>query len=261
MAENQKDLIEVKKEVKHDLRVADAWYVVFSKATRMPYVECDPETFDDQVLVYFTEEEAKAEVARLLAENEPTQVLMVEKKGALPFCVNLFFMGVNCMLVGRGTDREVAIQLKEFVERHEPTGNAREIMKIENPELHLTALYFVQELRRQKSAEMTDKLKEFDEELKAHFGKGKYLIATKDQHPCILQRDGKEYQPLFTDYQEFWKFSREKKFIPAVLPAANLHKLLTPNTAGVIINPLGVNLMLNVTAKKKVENKEENKEA
>ncbi len=256
MAENQKDLVEVKKEVKHDLRVAEAWYVVFSKSTRMPYVECDAETFDDQVLVYLTEEDAKKEVESLRAENEPTQVLKVEKKGALPFCVNLFFMGVNCMLFGRGTDREVAIQLKEFVERHDPTGEAREIMKVENPELHLTALYFVQELRRQGTAEMTDKLKELDEELKAHFGKGRYLIATKDQHPCILQREGKEYQPLFTDYQEFWKFSREKKFIPAVLPAANLHKLLTPQTAGVIINPLGVNLMLNVTARKKEVDKE-----
>ena len=251
MATSEQNKVEFIKGIKHDLRVADAWYVVFSRSTRMPYVECDEESFDDEVLVYFTEEEAKTEVERLRAEGEATQVLKVEKKGALPFCVNLFFMGVNCMLVGRGTDRVAAIQLKEFVERHEPTGNAREIMKVENPELHLTALYFVQELRKQGKAEMTDKLKEMDEELKAHFGKGRFLIATKDKHPCVIQREEKEYQPLFTDYQEFWKFNRDKKLIPAVLPVANLHKLLTPNTAGVIINPMGVNLMLNIALKKK----------
>ena len=35
-------------------------YVTFSQITKLPYVECDPETFDDQVYM-FTEEEAAKE--------------------------------------------------------------------------------------------------------------------------------------------------------------------------------------------------------
>ena len=38
-------------------------YVTFSQITKLPYVECDPETFDDQVYM-FTEEEAAKEFAK-----------------------------------------------------------------------------------------------------------------------------------------------------------------------------------------------------
>ena len=40
-------------------------YVTFSQITKLPYVECDPETFDDQVYM-FTEEEAAKEEPRKL---------------------------------------------------------------------------------------------------------------------------------------------------------------------------------------------------
>ena len=40
-------------------------YVSFSQITKLPYVECDPETFDDQVYM-FTEEEAAKEEPRKL---------------------------------------------------------------------------------------------------------------------------------------------------------------------------------------------------
>ena len=39
-------------------------YVTFSQITKLPYVECDPETFDDQVYM-FTEEEARSEERRV----------------------------------------------------------------------------------------------------------------------------------------------------------------------------------------------------
>ncbi len=28
-------------------------YVIFSECTKMPYVVCDPETYDDEILIYF----------------------------------------------------------------------------------------------------------------------------------------------------------------------------------------------------------------
>ena len=44
-------------------------YVTFSQITKLPYVECDPETFDDQVYM-FTEEEAAKEFAKILCREE-----------------------------------------------------------------------------------------------------------------------------------------------------------------------------------------------
>ncbi len=43
-------------------------YVTFSQITKLPYVECDPETFDDQVYM-FTEEEAAKEFAKSYAQE------------------------------------------------------------------------------------------------------------------------------------------------------------------------------------------------
>ena len=46
-------------------------YVTFSQITKLPYVECDPETFDDQVYM-FTEEEAAKEFAKSYVEKNTT---------------------------------------------------------------------------------------------------------------------------------------------------------------------------------------------
>ena len=35
-------------------------YVLFSASTRMPFVECDPEEFDDQIYIFANEELATA---------------------------------------------------------------------------------------------------------------------------------------------------------------------------------------------------------
>ena len=48
-------------ETLNKLRTTEAIYVLMSSCTRMPYVVCDPETFDDEILLYYTEAEAKEE--------------------------------------------------------------------------------------------------------------------------------------------------------------------------------------------------------
>ena len=55
-------------------------YVTFSQITKLPYVECDPETFDDQVYM-FTEEEAAKEFAKSYVEkNTPLLTVKVLRK-------------------------------------------------------------------------------------------------------------------------------------------------------------------------------------
>ena len=43
-----------------NLQEMETLFVAFSQTTRMPYVECDEETFDDQVYLFAEEEEAKS---------------------------------------------------------------------------------------------------------------------------------------------------------------------------------------------------------
>ena len=56
-------------ETLNKLRTTEAIYVLMSSCTRMPYVVCDPETFDDEILLYYTEAEAKEEAMKLQKEG------------------------------------------------------------------------------------------------------------------------------------------------------------------------------------------------
>ena len=43
----------------HELRNREEVFVAYSQATKLPYVTCDDETFNDQVRIFATEEEIK----------------------------------------------------------------------------------------------------------------------------------------------------------------------------------------------------------
>ena len=55
-----------KQQVLNQLRNAKEIYVIMSLCTKMPYVVCDKETFDDEVLLYFKEEDIRREGKRLI---------------------------------------------------------------------------------------------------------------------------------------------------------------------------------------------------
>ena len=43
----------------HELRNREEVFVAYSQATKLPYVTCDDETFNDQARIFATEEEIK----------------------------------------------------------------------------------------------------------------------------------------------------------------------------------------------------------
>ena len=60
-----------KKELLLKMRNVPELYVLMSVCTKQPYVVCDPETFDDEILMFFTEEEAREKGKALLEERDP----------------------------------------------------------------------------------------------------------------------------------------------------------------------------------------------
>ena len=77
-------------------------YVTFSQITKLPYVECDPETFDDQVYM-FTEEEAAKEFAKSYVEkNTPLLTVKVLRKQMPNFYMGLYAEGVNMVIFHEG---------------------------------------------------------------------------------------------------------------------------------------------------------------
>lgn len=84
-----------KSDVLKKMREAEAIYVLMSDCTRMPFVVCDPETYDDQVLIFFSEEEAMKGGQEFLKEGNPLKIFNIENKYMLPFYSSLFPAGVN----------------------------------------------------------------------------------------------------------------------------------------------------------------------
>ena len=88
----------------------------------------------------------------------------------------------------------------------------------------------------------------------AHFSRGRYIVAFEADKGIPLLKDKKDdtYQPVFTDIMEFQKFNRENRFRTAVIPAEKIPDLLAPETKGVTINPMTVNLQLQIRKKEKL---------
>ena len=186
------------------LRSAKELFVIISMHTRMPFVFCDPETFDDEVLLYKTEEEAQKGGKLLLARKDPVNIAKLENRHLLSFYSNLFTM-----------------------------------------------------MRKDPEQQMTEELKEMQEELLVDLQRGKYLLPVEPDKGLLVmkQKDGSVFQPVFTDPDEFRKFNRENKYRTAVVEYAKLPDILPPEAKGVIVNPLGVNIPFHIARPKKTETK------
>ena len=61
----------------------------------MPYVYCEPESYDDQVFLFHKEEDAKKLVEDYRQHENPIVAVKLENKQFLGFYSSLFMMGVN----------------------------------------------------------------------------------------------------------------------------------------------------------------------
>lgn len=230
------------------LKDSKVLYVLMSACTKSPYVFCNPETFDDEVFLFVNPEDAQAEVKRLLEEKIPVSAAKLENNQLLLFYTNLFTMGVNALLI-KESGKEQLIQLEELVKRRADDLEAEGKIWVENPALHLTTLYYMQEARRQPGPEMDLRLQELQEEIEVNFRKGSFILAIQKEGngiPLVKLKSGDVYQAAFTDVLEFQKFNREDKLRPVMVSADKIAEVLVKEANGVILNPMGVNIPLAV---------------
>ena len=99
------------------LKISKEIYCIMSAATKMQYVQCDPETYDDEILVFLKEDEAKEKAAALLKEGNPVHIAKIPLKNLLGFYSSLYVIGVNSIRVKVQYEPEMVIQLHELVTR------------------------------------------------------------------------------------------------------------------------------------------------
>ena len=153
-------------------------FVIFSQSTKHPYVTCNEESFDDQIHIF---SDAEAAHAYVVAKNEQEKIPVVSVRVAaeqfLYFYGTLYALGVNGVVL-HDNDTETSLALEAIVHRrHNPDELPEKQRPVINPELMLTSLYFLQEMRRPVSEEEKEKadLRAMDEELVANLVRGRFL--------------------------------------------------------------------------------------
>ncbi len=234
------------------LRYAKELYVIMSDYTRMPYVYCAPNTYEDEVFLYFREEDARFAAKKMDDSGEPIYLSKIEERSRLYFFTALYTMGIDALLVDRWLQTETFLKLSDLVTRPKTEDLPPGKLRIENPQLHLTSMYFLQEYRKNPGRRMTKELLELNEEMMAHFHKGRYLVAAQGRQGLAIlrQNSGHIYQLLFTDFQEFHKFNADGEYRMAVLEGGDIAEQLPPESSGVVLNPSGINLLLDITGRK-----------
>ena len=242
-------------------------FVLFSAATHSPFVECDEDTMDDQVYVCTSEEGAKECAERYRADKLAVQPARLPGKAAKAFFTSLYLFGVTAVIL-RDEGAPVRIALDQLAKSPDLEKMKQAKVPGANPELQLTGMYFMQELSRpvERNAEEKKHLRELEEEMAHNLlharliisvdvsaVKGPWNPADPEQRklvrvPMIRHKNGKNYQPVYTDISEFQKFNQNNKNAKLqvlVVTYDRLAGLLVKEAEGVAFNPGGFNLVLN----------------
>lgn len=228
---------------------------VYSVVTRMPFATCDEETFNDQVWI-FTEQEKLQEFAKSYAEKKmPLMGVKVKKAEAPMFYMNLFAMGINEIVFQDG-DIQHKLELTKVVRMPDYEKLPEKKRPVLNPQLMLSAIYFLQALRKPGVKPEKDALKELEEEMSVNLVKSKYLMPVDVQEEkdgkgnirllYVQNKEGEKFQPIFSDTGELMKHYRnkEQKHRIIQLPFEQLPAHMIKDVQGYVLNPEGINLIL-----------------
>lgn len=233
------------------LQNRDVVFVAYSQATKLPYVTCDEESFNDQAWVFSTEEGIKEFGKKKLEDKILLMGMKYEKKDFPRFYGTLYAIGVNTVIWADGEDR-TEVDLTDIAKQADLSKLEPAKRPLFNSTLQLSGIYFMQELRRPVKKEERKNMRELEEELIANLLKSDFLIAMdkdpEDPHkvniPFLKNKEGDVLQPAFSDIMEFEKFAKGKKLRAARVTFAKLPDVLIPQAKAMVVNPMGINLIL-----------------
>ena len=252
--------------MKKRLEKMEHLFVLFSAGTHLPFVECDESTYDDQIYVFASQESVQTFAKSSTGKKYPLQAVQIPNKMFRNFFGSLYQFGVNSV-VFQEEGAPVRIPLADLAEPLKVDEEMAKKLPVSNPELQLTAMYFMQEMRRpvkERDPEEKAQLRAMEEEMAHNLFKSRFIVIydtsqvkgkwdPKDKNarvgiPQIKTKDGRAFQPIFTDPDEFRRFAaktKEKRNMRLVpVPYADLPKFLAKNSEGFAFNPAGVNLVL-----------------
>ncbi len=233
------------------LQTRENFFVAYSQVTKLPYVSCDEETFNDQAWVFATEEEIKEFGKKNLENKILLMGMRYDRKDYPRFYGTLYAIGVNSIIWNDGAER-VEVEIEKVAKQADFSKLEPAKRPLLNPTLQLSGIYFMQELRRPIELEEKKNLRELEEELLVNLRKAEYIAAVevndedpkKINIPYLKSKEGKILQPIFSDVMEYEKFARGKKLKMVKVPFVKLPELMIQQAENYVINPMGFNLVL-----------------
>ncbi|MDO4308250.1 MAG: SseB family protein [Eubacteriales bacterium] len=233
------------------LQTRERVFVAYSQATKLPFVTCDEETFNDQAWVFATEEEIKAFGQKKLEDKILLMGMRYERKDFPRFYGTLYAIGVNSVVWNDG-DEKVEVEIEKIAKQADFSNVEPAKRPLLNPTLQLSGIYFMQELRRPLKKEERTNIRPLEEEFLVNLRKSEYLAAVevneedpkKINIPYLKNKDGKILQPVFTDVMEYEKFAKGRKLRIVKVTFDKLPGLMIQQAENYVVNPMGFNLIL-----------------
>lgn len=233
----------------------EKFYAVYCNYTRMPYVECEEETFSDMTFLFLDEEKAKEFAMTHKGGKMSLTAVKVEQNTAKHFFSSLIAEGFDMVCVLEKETHYLLID--QLVKRTLKEGAKK---PIENPSLQLSMMYFLQTIQSAQTEEEKEESKNKEEEMMANIARAIYLVPFREIEGEVdgedgsrnvslihLQNEAKEvFIPLFTDMDEFLKINPgdgTTSFYP--MSFQNIKEVKRDRAVGFVINPGSVNLQLN----------------
>ena len=166
------------------LQTREQIFVAYSQATKMPYVTCAEETYNDQAWIFYTEDEIKEFGKKLLQDKVLLMGMRYDKKDFPRFYGILYAIGVNTVLWNEG-EEQVEVEIESVARQADLSKIEPAKRPLFNPSLQLSCIYFMQELRRPVKQEERQNMREMEEEVLANLMKSEFLLpmAVNEEDP------------------------------------------------------------------------------
>lgn len=259
----------------------DTLWCIFSQVTRHPFLYCDPETNEDQVLLFTEEERLEDEAQQFLDMRYAVTKVKIRDTDKRKFMLDLQNLGVTEVVYVSKED-VLHVQLDEIlthpdlieVSKWNPLPDwdkAPENMRpLTNPSLQTTVCYFAQELHRDVTPEEKKiGISYHIEEFESNMARCQFLVpvlpnsnvpvsAVKqlsiDQVGFMMLNDPEKNQwmPIFSDHMEFAIFNSQKKLVGINMNLAQLMKVLPKEAKGLLLNANHVSMQLQTPLLKQI---------
>ena len=237
----------------------DQLIAAFCASTNMPYVICDPVSFEDQVWIFSDEDGFREFAERFAAKKLPLRGLAIKKNNYPAFFSSLIPIGIT-EVVFTENGANAKIPLDQFVKKQDMSNVPILRRPLENPSLQLTGIYLMQEVKRQVPNEEKEDLPSLNEEFLINLARSRFLMpievkkgpGTPEERirkgqvgfVNINTKNGDSFRPIFSDTFEFNKFKQKKDFQAVTLPFAGLKQAMPKDVKGFIMNPVGCSVVI-----------------